>query len=207
MQARCATRFRDVGAAVVSPTEWLAYLNDAYTDVVAASPFWPFLETRNTSAVTVLANTRSIALPTNVTRVTAARNTRDNVKLEQLDGKAQHLLWDPTQAQTGIPVLYRVLGTKFELYPMPSADTIIELEYPLPPALLVSAGDIPVFPSQYHRALVEGALCLAYADDGAVDQTQLHQARFDAILSRMMNDLLGADRHERAAGIADDWWE
>lgn len=44
LQTRCRTRFHDASQEVVTNTEWLGYLNDAYRDVIGAEPFWPFLD-------------------------------------------------------------------------------------------------------------------------------------------------------------------
>lgn len=207
LKARCASRFRDENHNIVTAVEWLAYLNDAYTDIVAASPFWTFLETRSEAAVTVLANTRSIPLPADVTRVTAVRNVTNAGKLDQIDGRVGQLMFDPEQDDTGIPYLYRLQGVNIEVYPRPTANTVLALEYPLPPPLLVEDTDTPVFPYQFHPALVEGALEKAYTDDGAADQAALHATALATILGRMEVNLLGPNRQERAAGIVDSWWD
>jgi len=83
---------------------------------------------------------------------------------------------------------------------------VLQVEYFAGPAnLLVSGSDVPVFPSQYHRLLVEGALARAYLDDGNDKWSTMHFDREAKLLAGMVNDLLGP-RQQRFSQIVDDWY-
>jgi response regulator RpfG family c-di-GMP phosphodiesterase len=73
-----------------------------------------------------------------------------------------------------------------------------------PPADL-TASDAPVFPAQYHRILVLGALVRAYEDDGALEQAGYYENRFQRMLMGMKGDLL-SPRHEGYPPIVDNFF-
>lgn len=206
LQTRCKTRFRDTACDIYNNAAWTGYLNDSYADVVAASPYWPFLQTNGCAAVTVLSGTRSIALPTDVTRVLAVRNNTDDVVMRSYEGRDQHFVDDPAQDLVGVPRAYRLFGSTIQVFPLPSANTVLAIEYPAPPTELTANSDEPLFPEQYHRILVEGALSRAYEDDGQMDQAASAKQRYDAMLAGMKVDLL-ASRTSRNRQIVDDWFD
>lgn len=206
LQARCRTRFRDPNQNIVTDAEWTSYLNDAYRAVIAASPFWPFLEVVSCAALVVSAGTRGIALPTDVTRVTAVRNATDNIPMVPLSGTTEHIRIDPEQSTTGVPEFYRIYAGRIEVWPIPNSDTTLHVEYPAPPAMLSGASDEPVFPEQYHNLLVEGALYRAYVDDGNLEQASVHEAQYAGILGAMLFDLLGTAREDSYPTIVDNWY-
>lgn len=204
LTARLKTRFRDPNENVITSAEWLSYLNDAYRDVQAYSNLWSWLEVDGTAAVTVPAATRSVALPADVTRVTAVHNTTDDVLMAQFDGRTAHFKFDPEQNVSGVPEFYRLYAGKIQVYPLPTQNTVLHIEYPAPVADLTTGE--PAFPEQYHTMLVEGALARAYLDDGASEQAAAHQSAFLMMLERMLSADL-ASRHDTHATIVDTWWE
>ncbi len=69
----------------------------------------------------------------------------------------------------------------------------------------LSATASPVWPTQFHDLLVEGALAYAYLDTGSTEQYTAHLAAFDAGVTQMMNQLLFA-RTETNVPIRDVMW-
>ncbi len=207
LQGLCRLRFRDPNQEVVVNASWTSYLNAAYADVLLASPFWPFKQVTSTTAVTVNALARSVALPTGATRVTAVRNTTDKVVMSRLDGNTTHLSLDPDGTDSGVASFYRLFGSTIQVFPLPTTSTVIELDYVAPPADLAAGSDVPAFPSQFHHALVAGALYRAYMDDGNVDMSRAYADEFSGIISRMTSELLGVARNDGHPVIVDDWWE
>lgn len=63
----------------------------------------------------------------------------------------------------------------------------------------------PVWPSQYHDLLVEGALAFAYLDTGSVEQWTAHIAEFDKGVQHMHDNLL-LFRTETNVPIRDVMW-
>lgn len=204
MQTRLRTRFRDPNQNIYTNTDWLGYLNDALQDVQAASHFWPWMETRSI-ALSVLASTRSVALPTGVVGVTAVLNRTDRIPMRPFEGTAETFDQYPEQTETGVPYSYRVFGSTLEIYPLGTGATSLAVEYVVGSAELATGTDVPPWPVQYHRILVEGALARGYTDDGAPEQASLHQAAFNAILEDMKAALL-VERHERYPQIVDNFW-
>lgn len=187
--ARAETRFRDLSNDTYSPQEWADYVNDAYLDVVSASPHWPFLEIRDTSLV-VAANTNTVNLPTDVWRITGVKNQTDLVAMHPIGGRSEYIESYPDASQVGTPTFYRLRGRVLEVFPSAAKATTIHVDAFQPPAAL-GPTDEPVFPSQYHRILVSGALAYAYDDDGNGQQGQIHRGRFEQGIARMSDDLLG----------------
>lgn len=198
---RCEARFLDTANKIVTATEWADYVNEAYMDVVGAHPDWPFLEARS-EVVSVPAGTGTATLPSDAFRVTAVYNATDDYVLEPLDGRSSHFRHFPDPAANlGTPTVYRLRSNVLEVYPWPSVTTTLHVDHFAPPATL-GATDEPVFPEQYHRILVEGAIARAYEDQGEPDRAVSYQTRFNRMLRDMLVDLLGP-RTESYPAILD----
>jgi hypothetical protein len=202
MVARCKSRFKDTGALSVTDQEWKDYLNDAYMDVVSERPDWPFNEVRSTTT-SVTSGTGTVALPEDAWRVSAVYNSTDGFPLEPIDGPTlyRHLFPNPG-ASLGVPQYYRLQNRNLEVFPWAAVTTTLHVDVHTPPAALADA-DQPVFPEQYHRSLVQGALQAAYEDRGNLQQSSVHKASRDAIVRAMALDLLGQPRTEHYPEVQD----
>lgn len=76
---------------------------------------------------------------------------------------------DPTEVQTGTPVLYTRWGTQFQLYPTPDAVKVIKMRYLQRPAEVTAQGDTVPLPPEYHNRIVEYCLQQAYQTDEDFD--------------------------------------
>ena len=65
LATRCDDRFRGSANSVITASQWLSYLNEAYNRVNVFSPWWPWLETSE-QTISFSANVRSANLPTDV---------------------------------------------------------------------------------------------------------------------------------------------
>lgn len=203
LRTRCSVRFSDAAFALVTDATWKDHVNTAYRRVQSAEALWPWRELTSTT-LTVVAATRSIALPIDAWRVLSVYNSTDTIKLWPFEGTVEQLRqWD--QTETGTPIQYRILNDLLQVYPIPTGSTVLTVEYLGRAADLSGDSDLPVFPSQYHDILVEGALADAYADDGNTSQYTLHDGRFKELLAEMRQDLL-SDRQERSSEIVDNWF-
>lgn len=183
-----ALRFRDKGNAVVSDTDWKSYLNDAYEDMLTRCTWFPWNETAGN--VTVLANTQSIALPADAWQVLSVKNGTDLLPMFPIEGRDEVNYQYPDLSVTGAPQHYRLSGPNIFVYPKPVQDTVLNLEYVHRPADMAADGDVPVFPPQYHTTIVDGALALAYTDDGNFQMAQIHEADFEAEIKAMLQDMM-----------------
>lgn len=191
MADRCAFRFGDTTHEVIDDTEWLAYLNEAYSAVVADDPFWPFLEVQN-SSLSVTAGTGTVALPADTWRVSSVYSVTDKWPLSPIPGRAAYRSWFPDPANNlGTPGYYRLQGAVLEVYPWPAATTTLAVNIATPPAAITLATE-PLFPEQYHMLLVHGALAQAYEDDESQGMAQSHNARYERLLQGMKTDLLSS---------------
>lgn len=205
LQARCALRFQDPGFKIVDNPGWLGYLNDAYRDVINASPWWPFLEVLHDQSLVFTAGTRTMPLPATVLRVASVYNLTAQFKCSSIEGHTQHILRYPDQTETGPIQRYRIIGSDMQVWPLPDTTTTLTIDYWSAPADLAAGGDVPAFPAQWHNALVEGALARAYIDDGALSQAAAYQTRFDLTVLRMVRDL-HSGQQDRNPEIVDDWF-
>lgn len=200
---RCAKRFLDTGNRIVTAAEWAEYINDVYTEVAGTHPDWPFLESRN-EALSVTAGTGTVTLPTDVWRVTAVYNATDDYALDQMHGRAEHFRRFPDPASNlGQPSVYRLRSNVLEVYPWPATTTTLHVDVVAPPAELGASSE-PVFPEQYHRMLIDGALAMAYGDQGELERGQAYRGRFERQLQNMLVDLLGP-RGESYPVVLDVW--
>lgn len=200
---RAALRFRDVGGVVVDAAGWLGYLNATYNDINTKTPLWPWLESSE-QTVTVLANTRAIALPTDIWTLNWAYDLTDDYRLIPQEGRGDQWHQDHLRSETGQPVTYRVRSNTIEVFPQPTTDTVLKLEGVFAPAAL-TGGQSPIFGQQWDEVLIEGMLAKAYHDDGNAQWAASHQAIFDRKLADMVNWYLLA-RMETNAPIRDTFW-
>lgn len=199
---RCESRFRDTSNAIYSAAEWADYVRDAEADVYAASPWWPFHENQASNTIT---SGGTLTLPSDAFRVTAVYNDTNDFPLVPIDGRSDYRYYFPDPGTNlGTPTHYRLQANELEVYPRPASDVDITIDYMVAPAVMSSGTAEPAFPEAYHRMLVSGALAYAYEDDGNMEQATIHRARFESLLTRMMDDLLQS-RTERYSGIIDDF--
>lgn len=191
MATRCAFRFGDTTHEVISESEWLEYLNEAYSAVVAEDPYWPFLEVQ-TSSLVVAAGAGTVALPSDTWRVSSVYNLTADMPMSPIPGRSDYRHWYPDpENNLGTPAYYRLQAAVLEVYPFAATATTLAVNVASPPAALIGAAE-PVFPEQYHMLLVHGALAQAYEDDESQGMAQSHNARYERLLQAMKNDLLSS---------------
>lgn len=198
-----AARFRDTANTVVSASLWLAYLNEAYNDVNTHTPLWPWLETAE-QTISLVAGTRSAALPTGVWTVNWVYDVTDDYRLIPQEGRGDQWHQDRLRSETGQPVTYRLRNSNIEVFPNPTANTSLVAECVSWPAVL-AGGDSPVFGQQWDTVLLDGMLSRAYDDDGNDKWADRHEARFLAGKNKMLTAILYA-RTETNAPIRDVFW-
>lgn len=212
LRISAAQRFTDPSNAIIGDTSassirnWGDYINAAYRDVNRASPWWPWLESSE-QTVTVLANTRGIALPTNVFSVNWVYDTTNDKRIIPDQGRgSQYRGGYQLRSTTGeISETFKLRSGNVELYPMVTKDTVLVIECVIFPAVLSANGDLPVFPAVFHENLIDGALAYAYLDDGAFDEYNLLWAKFQAEIKQMRETALAA-RSETYVPIRDAFW-
>jgi hypothetical protein len=200
---RAAARFKDPSNNVVTAAQWLSYCNEAYSDVNAFSPLWPWLETSE-QTISFTAGNREASLPTDVVGVNWAYDTTDDYRLIDQMGRGDFFHQDHLRSETGQPVTYRVYGAKMQLNPTPSVNTTVVAECIMQPVDL-AGGDSPVFPSSFHNILIDDMLAAAYLDDGNPNLAEAHAKRFNDGLERMRNAIL-LGRTETNQPIRDTFW-
>lgn len=204
LRTQCATRFRDASNAVITDAVWKDYVNQAYQEANAHSPLWPWLETSE-QTVTVAANTRGIALPADIIQVNWAYDSTDDYRLRPQEGRGDP--WHTMLRSTvGLPLTYRVRASNIEIFPMPTTNTVVIVEGMLMPARMVNDGDVPVWPSNFHEALIPGALALAFLDDGNSEFATAQDNRFQRQIASMLTAVL-AFRTEQNVPIRDTMWD
>lgn len=206
----CGKRFRDtsnviVGASTSTPVSWIEYLDAAYKEVNRATPLWPWLEATD-SAVTVTGGSRSGNLPSDVFQVHSVYNVTNQWTMKSTQGRNQ--VWEhyDTLNDTGLPETYRIRNNTLHVYPIPQTDTCFNVEAVLLPTSLSSGASEPVFPEGFHDILVEGALALAYQDDGAPEQHDRHWQKFKQQIEDMKWFIL-AFRTESYSPVRDTFYE
>lgn len=207
MIAQLKVRFGDAAGDIVTSANWLAYLQDAYDEGNRHSPFWPFEETIDTS-VTIAVGANSASLETEqpgAWRVTSVLNTTDNYPLRPLTRKPADD-YPTLSADKGSPESYRLVKNTLEVYPYPDHAVVLRVELYVPPAALVDDTTTPVWPPEFHRVLQDGALALAYEDDGNEKFSDRHRGRFMEGLAKMEEALLGGLRSESYPQILDPGW-
>lgn len=199
-------RFGDQSNQVYAVGYWNNRLQEAYRRVHGSSPFWPWLENRN-SAVSITANTNSAALPTDFRRALAVFNSTDMIPMVELTGKREYRrLYPAGIVSTGVPIHYRFQANTIEVFPTPTATTTIALDFAAKPGTFSNDTDIPEWPEDWHDLLTEYAIAYAYLDDGNLDQYQAHMSVFTTQLGELTRAVLEA-RGDGYPQIDDNWFE
>lgn len=137
LATRCDVRFKGASNAVVTASEWLSHLNEAYNLVNGSSPLWPWLETSE-QTISFTAGTRTANLPTDVLAVAWAYDTTDDYRLIDQQAAGDFFHQDHLRSETGQPVTYRLRGSVMELNPTPSANTTVVAQCVLMPTALAA---------------------------------------------------------------------
>lgn len=204
LRSRAAVRYRDLSGITVASSTWSDYLNEGYESIIAASPHWPFLEAKS-ATLTVGPDGNAVALPADAWRVQAVFNVTDKLGMDEMQGRRTPYDAFPEQADsTGVPSQYRVFNNQLQVYPWPAVATSVTVEYAVAPPILTDTAS-PVFPAQYHAALLHYALEQAYIADDNFRAAEHHRGRWSVILEQMRNDLLGA-RGDSYPQIVDVGW-
>jgi hypothetical protein len=204
LRTQCAARFRDTGFTIVADAQWKEYVNQAYQWANTYSPLWPWLETAS-ATVTVLSGTRGIALPADTVQVNWAYDTTDNYRLIPQEGRGDPWRNANLATDTGSPVTYRIRNGTIEVFPLPTQNTIITIEAVTMPVRMVADGDVPVWPTHFHEVLLDGAVSLAYLDDGNAEFQGILWGKFQAGVKDMLQTLL-LFRTETNPPIRDVFW-
>jgi hypothetical protein len=207
----CAQRFTDPSNAVIADTtgsirNWKDYVNAAYREVLRFTPLWPWNESSE-QLVTVLANTRGVALPADVLAINWCYDVTNDRYIPGDQGRGSQWRGQRQLRSTTSEIAdtYKLRSNNIELYPEVTVATQLALECVLAPVALNADSDVPVFPTVYHDILVEGALALAYVDDGSAAEYNLYRAQFLANEKQMMIDLLTV-RDITYPPIRDAWY-
>jgi len=155
------------------------FLNDAYTEICEAAA-WPFLETTTTQNVPYTF--------TNLRHILSVHDPRDNFDLRGVDQENLRE-WYSDLTTAGQPTYWYLVGDQLKVFPV-GTDTY-ELRYIKVPAELVSDTDTPVLPSRFHRLIVHGAMLQVLEDRDDYELIAGLQARYDSLLARMADSLLG----------------
>lgn len=203
LRSYAATRFRDSTNQVVSDNDWKNYINSVYGNVLITMPYAPWNQA--SSDLTINAGSRSVALPTDVFRVTSVWDKTDQYPMVPLEGRNQVYNEYPQQIEIGGPQHYRIFNNLLEVYPLPAVNTIFTVEYLVEAADLVNDADVPVFPQQFHDMLVAGAVGMAYRDDGNLQQASSYDNEMMEMLKALQQEA-GQPQNDRYAEIVDTNW-
>lgn len=143
MLDRCASRYQDDNRDKYTDADWLAYLNDAYRDVISASPLWPFVKF-TTATLAIASETRGVALPANCFRVTSVYNNEDQYPMRAIEGGTQHIRRYPDQTLDGIPSRYRIFNNQLQVWPLPDGPRTFTVDYIVAPDDLGSAATLVI---------------------------------------------------------------
>jgi hypothetical protein len=206
--ARLARRFRDTNFQVVTEDDWQEYLNDTFRWLQSHGGGTPWPWSEKTDTVTVTGGTATVALPAGTSVLKRVYNDTDKQRLRALQGNtAVDDRW-PDEASQGVPLEYRVYGNVLHVYPTPSVDTDILLEYIGQITQLdadlgnepTDTGDVDLadigIPDQLAYLIAEYALYLAFLDDENEGAATLHLANAEKQLTQAMITFLSGQTSE-----------
>lgn len=203
LRTRCKTRFPDPNNARIADTTWNDHINVAYKHFLANADY--FMEETSTT-ITFNTGDKFKPLPTGIFDVLNVRDTTNSAKLWPLEGwSKQIILYPDRDTFTSIPIHYRVIGNNLHLFPTASTTVTVEVYYRQEPADLVNDTDVPIIPSRYRDAIVNGALAFAWLDMGHEDRAGYYSKLFTDMVEQADAENTGV-RSERYTRPQDDFY-
>lgn len=171
-------RYRDPTYKQVARTRWLDYLNESQRRFIKRAR-WP-MTTFSTLAFSV--GDASKALPADVWNVKEAYDTTNNRPLFPLPHRDQARAMFTPATPPGSSGYFYVADNDLFVLPRPRAAMNVQVEAWTAASDLVDSATASVIPAHYHHSLMEGALELAYLDDGDVENAERYGKLFaDAV--------------------------
>ena len=181
-------------------TEWINFvLNE-----LALEERWPWLE--KTTTVSLVAGTKSYALPTDVRTVVSVHDDQEH---DYDTGSIRDLALfnrsDDVPSQFGFGYFYATDGLNIFVAPAPSASGTLTVRYIANETALSGDSDSPLLPSSYHQAVVELAAFLVQNRRmaGTDDQRRAdaYQKAYGRIVHKMKREALRRVGPARVARI------
>lgn len=153
---------------------------------------WPFLKVLGATGPVLVAGTESYDVSAILTDlqyidgISLDHATGTDYDLEYLDNEAFREL-RRVDATRETPLWWTATGKTVYLYPTPNAVFTIKVDYLQKPAALVSAGDVPALPEEYHDILVWGGLVEMTFRERDYNGHQFAQQEYDKRLLEMMH--------------------
>lgn len=198
------TRWRDPSNNVVTRARWLGYINQAQQRFVKRTKF---PTSKAFSNLAFSANEASKVLPTDVWAVLTATDTTNDRPLTPIYGRDQHQhLWND---DSGTASHFTIEDNDLYLFAPPRTAITVQILHLSPISDLtdsVGAAGTPVFPSHYHRALMDGAMELAFRDDQNIEMAGHYAKDFKEMLADALVEF-AKPRLGRNVPIRNDYFE
>ncbi len=165
------------------------WIDAAYFRVINAAK-WPFRQ--ESATFTIPANSNEVALPADFLSMFNVTTTVSGNKFANQLGwmEFQDLTMYLASSGPGTPRHYAIFkNRRLFVAPTPTENVETTVYYDKSIGGLTSDGSEPVFPEQYHRIIVEGALAIGYGAFDQKDEQTAHREEFDRLLEQMITDL------------------
>lgn len=176
--------FGDTGA-----TRKLSFVQQTIWDIESREP-WPFLE----AGYVDLTFDGTSSVPTNVPStfraVTSLRDTTTGTYLQWLRDDDFEERVGTYNTQSGSPLYYYFSGNAINMWPVPTASTIVRMKYLKTSAEVTSssAETAILIPKQFHRLIVQGSLYKLYEMEDDPDTAERYLSHYE----RGINDMRSA---------------
>lgn len=165
------------------------WLNDAQRKAVQESEFRTQEETK---AFTTTSGDGTLELPADFCRWIDFYDSGVNWPLTPLERGE----YDALEAASGRPTAYTVVGDQITLWPTPDGSYGLSLRYWRLPQDMVTDGDEPEIPAQYHEVLVDYALMKCYRRENDRPEAELCKREWEAGVMKMRGEV----QHDTASG-------
>lgn len=157
---------------------------------------------QESEAYSTVADTSTLALPTDFLRIIDLANTDDDDLLTVIDLRD----FDDLPTQTGAPRYYVLIGQNITLYPTPDGVYPLQLRYWKLPVDMTSDGVEPSIPEQYHHLLVRYALMRAFQRENDYEAAAYYREQFENDVQRLRGEVQyeGQDGPRQLPGMWED---
>jgi len=157
--------------------------------------------TRTVEETSSEVGTASYAVPSGMHKIVEV--TYDDKVLEEI-GLRDYLRLVKSVTGNGTPDYWCLWGSQIYLHRPPDAVKTIGIWSVVKPTALSDAADEPAFPQEFHRAVVDYALMVAYADSGLVQESLGYRMLWEKAVQRTASlsgvELQGPSRVEAKGG-------
>ena len=184
-----AQRLNETNISAANVDRYLNWINLGLEDFSTYFPRAPWLESSGVLSLAAGSSKyQTSALATDIRFIKDARISAQQSKLQYVEKEVFDTL-QPQNSVNGVPTVYTIFNNSFEFYPAPSNSWGVQFDYTSDIVSVSSVSAVPEIPRRYLEPVMEFCVYRGFQDREDWDQAQIVEARYQALVARIKNQL------------------